>query len=42
MSDLLEAVKKGSLDYIDSMTDTTDSISSLKDPTPFVNGTIQK
>ena len=30
MSDLLEAVKKGSLDYIDSMTDTTDSISSLK------------
>ena len=27
MSDLLEAVKKGSLDYIDSMTDTTDSIS---------------
>ena len=30
MSDLLEAVKKGSLDYIDSMTDTTDSISSSK------------
>ena len=30
MSDLLEAVKKGSLDYIDSMTDTTDPISSLK------------
>ena len=30
MSDLLEAVKKGSLDYIDSMTDTTDTISSLK------------
>ena len=30
MSDLLEAVKKGSLDYIDSMTDTNDSISSLK------------
>lgn len=30
ISDLLDAVKKGSLDYIDAMTDTTDSFSSLK------------
>lgn len=30
MSDLLDAVKKGALDYIDAMTDTTDSISDLK------------
>lgn len=30
MSDLLDAVKKGALDYVDSMTDTTDSISSAK------------
>lgn len=30
MSDILEAVKKGSLDYIESMTDTTDSLTDLK------------
>lgn len=30
MSDMLEAVKKGALDYVDSMTDTTDSLSDLK------------
>lgn len=30
MSDMLEAVKKGALDYVDSMTDTTDSLSDMK------------
>ena len=30
MSDMLEAVKKGALDYVDSMTDTTDTISEYK------------
>lgn len=30
MTDMLEAVKKGALDYVDSMTDTTDSLSDMK------------
>ena len=30
MTDLLSAVKKGSLDYIDSMTDTNDTLASMK------------
>ena len=30
MSDMLEAVKKGALDYVDSMTDTTDALSEMK------------
>lgn len=30
VSDLLNAVKQGALDFVDSMTDTTDSISNLK------------
>jgi len=30
MSDMLEAVKKGALDYVDSMTDTTDTLSDMK------------
>lgn len=30
MSDLLNAVKKGSLEYVDSMTDTNDSLTSMK------------
>ena len=31
MQDMLAAVKKGTLDYIDSMTDTGDSFSEMKD-----------
>lgn len=34
MSDLLYAVKKGALDYVDSMTDTTDTFSGLKRSDP--------
>lgn len=30
ISDMLEAIKKGTLDYVDSMTDTTDTISEYK------------
>lgn len=30
MSDMLEAVKKGALDYVNSMTDTTDTLSDMK------------
>lgn len=32
MADLMEAVKKGAMDYIDAMTDTGESFSTLKDP----------
>lgn len=32
MKDLLEAAKKGTMQYLDSMTDTTESIDRLKDP----------
>ncbi|MBD5319717.1 MAG: hypothetical protein HDS07_02300 [Bacteroides sp.] len=32
LSDLMDAVKKGAIDYVDSMTDTGESFSKLKDP----------
>lgn len=32
MADLMEAVKKGAMDYVDAMTDTGESFSTLKDP----------
>lgn len=32
MHDLMEAVKKGAIDYVDSMTDTGDTFSEIKDP----------
>ena len=32
MSDLMEAVKKGAMDYVDAMTDTGETFSKVKDP----------
>ncbi|MDE6043369.1 MAG: hypothetical protein K2G07_07510, partial [Muribaculaceae bacterium] len=32
LSDLMDAVKKGAIDYVDSMTDTGESFNKLKDP----------
>ena len=32
MSDLMEAVKKGAMDYVDAMTDTGETFSKAKDP----------
>lgn len=37
MHDLMEAVKKGSIDYVDAMTDTGETFSQVKDPIAVKN-----